>query len=487
MTLLKNHILNKRYRIVKLIGDGGMGQVYMVRECFSVRVYAIKVLYAHLVEKVEDKERFQREYNATACLSHPNIIRVYKSGQDRNYYFFVMDYLPGGTLKDKVKNNKILSVEETVCFLRPIADALDYAHTRDLVHRDVKPANILLDKNNKPVLTDFGIALVAEEPRLTKIGAAIGTSRYMSPEQAQCKIVDGRTDQYALGIIAFQLLTGRVPFDGETDLAILYKQVHETPPSACALVPRLPKEVGTALSRVLSKSANDRFTTCREFLNALAATVPHTATQDHDVSNDEVKHLSFMNNLFRWVRDQKKGIILTLAGIASSILLLWIGVIFVQKLLAMDMTSGQSKTQPAATAVAPAIGPILNALFLGCDTGIDVMHQMGEVTSAWILVQNSGEVTATNVHVTLSANDEEQQHPDKNNMIRNLPPGSQVSLKLTVDTKIATDTVVKLTVRSDEDVIVESQHQNCRQLSAQEKMDIQNAGWLGEVTPIQQK
>jgi serine/threonine-protein kinase len=162
-----------------------------------------------------------------------------------------------------------LKPAEALSILRPLADALDYAHGKGLVHRDVKPANVIFDERNQPVLTDFGIAKAAEDSRLTTTGASIGTPHYMAPEQIQGKEIDARTDQYALAIIAFELLTGSVPFDAATTTAVLYKQVNESPPSVTAFCPELPPGVQVALNRALSKSPVGRYGTCGEFVDAL--------------------------------------------------------------------------------------------------------------------------------------------------------------------------------------------------------------------------
>lgn len=258
-----------KYQIIEEIGRGGMGAVYKGYDPFLNRTVAIKLLAPHLVWETAFVERFMREARAVAQLRHPNIVDIHDVGQDGGNYYFVMGLLPGVSLKHLIAQRGRLSPAEALSILRPLADALDYAHGKGLVHRDVKPANVIFDERNQPVLTDFGIAKAAEDSRLTTTGASIGTPHYMSPEQVQGKDIDGRTDQYALAIIAFELLTGSVPFDATTTTAILYKQVNEPPPSVTAFCPELPPGIQVALGRALAKSPGGRYSTCGEFVDAM--------------------------------------------------------------------------------------------------------------------------------------------------------------------------------------------------------------------------
>ena len=262
-------VLQDRYRIDALLGKGGMGAVYQAFDLSLHRTIAVKLLAPHLVWESEFVARFMREARSAANLRHPNIIDVHDVGQDGDNYYFVMAYLPGGTLKHRLLNKKYLAPEEVVDILRPLASALDYAHRKGLVHRDVKTVNVLFDELDTPVLTDFGIVKAAQETKLTVTGASIGTPQYMAPEQVLGKAVDGRVDQYALGIVAFELLSGQVPFDGDTTATILHKQAYEAPPPIRSIVADLPTQVEGVISRVLAKSADDRYRTCEEFVSDL--------------------------------------------------------------------------------------------------------------------------------------------------------------------------------------------------------------------------
>ncbi len=258
-----------KYQLLQEIGRGGMGAVYKAYDPFLDRTVAIKLLAPHLVWEKDFVERFLREARAAARLRHPNIIEIHDVGQEGSNYYFVMAYMPGSSLKELTARQSRLPPAKALPILRQLADALDYIHAKGLVHRDVKPANIMFDERDQAVLMDFGIVKAAQESRLTATGSSIGTPHYMSPEQIQGQPVDARTDQYALGIIAFELLTGRVPFDADTTTAILYKHVNAPPPSATACCPDLPSAIETVLNRALSKSPDERYATCGDLAKAL--------------------------------------------------------------------------------------------------------------------------------------------------------------------------------------------------------------------------
>jgi Tol biopolymer transport system component len=258
-----------KYEIKAEIGRGGMGSVYLGYDPLLDRQVAVKVLAPHLVWDHEFVERFVREARAAARLKHPNVVTVFDVGQEGGWYYFVMEHLAGETLAARLQSQGALSAQEALSILRPLAAALDYAHHRGIVHRDVKPGNVILGPEGQVTLMDFGIARAAQEGRLTGTGTVVGTPEYMSPEQARGMTVDARTDQYSLGVVAYQMLSGQVPFQADSTLALMYKIVHEPPPPLSQYRPDLPAEAGATLEQALAKEPGARYACASAFVEAL--------------------------------------------------------------------------------------------------------------------------------------------------------------------------------------------------------------------------
>jgi len=246
------------YRVVEQIGRGGMATVYKAYQPSLARYVAIKVLPAFFAEQPGFGERFQQEAIAVAKLRHPNILQVFDYGTHEGVSYIVSEFVDGGTLAEQV--GKPLPIEYVVKVLGPIAGALDYAHTRDVLHRDIKPSNILLARDGTPVLSDFGLAkMIGSQAQLTASGATVGTPEYMAPEQGQGMELGPAADQYSLGIVAYELLAGRLPFLADTTIGLLYAQVHEPPTAIAELRPDCPPETATALMRMLEKDPARRW------------------------------------------------------------------------------------------------------------------------------------------------------------------------------------------------------------------------------------
>jgi serine/threonine-protein kinase len=266
-----------RYEIRRLLGKGGMAVVFLAQDLVLEREVAIKVLPPHMSHDAKLIPRFQQEAKTAAKLDHPNIIPIYRVESEAGLNYFVMKFVNGRPL-DQVLDDGPLPVPQARRVLREAALALGHAHQRKVVHRDVKPANIMLEADGRVVLTDFGISKAAQgSAHLTGTGAIIGTPHYMAPEQAKGLDVDGRADQYALAIVGHQLLTGKVPFDG-TAHSILYKQVFEPPPPVLEERPDTPKDLSRALERALSKEPGDRFPTMEDFAAAVSGERAATTT-----------------------------------------------------------------------------------------------------------------------------------------------------------------------------------------------------------------
>ncbi len=259
-----------RYRIVRFIGQGGFARVYLAVDESLDRQVALKVLLRSAAETPEFVKRFQREARVAARLDHPNIVKIYDVGFDEGLYYLAMAYVDGGSLQALLVNQRSLPVAKKIGILRQVARALDYAHRAKVVHRDVKPSNILLGKDGTAYLTDFGIAKAAWSTRVTMTGASLGTPEYMSPEQANGKKeVDYRTDLYSLGVIAYEMLSGRRPYEGENPLSVLYKIVHEQVPPPQKFNKDIPPAAEQVLLRALAKEPQDRFKSGEDMVRAL--------------------------------------------------------------------------------------------------------------------------------------------------------------------------------------------------------------------------
>jgi tRNA A-37 threonylcarbamoyl transferase component Bud32 len=267
-----NTALEGRYRILEQIGEGGMATVYLADDLKHERKVAVKVLKPELAAVV-GAERFLAEIKTTANLQHSHILPLYDSGQAESFLFFVMPYIEGETLRDRLEREKQLPVAQAVRIAGAVADALDYAHGRGIIHRDIKPGNILLQGDN-PFVADFGIALAvgaAGGSRLTETGISVGSPWYMSPEQATGdRQVGPPSDIYSLGAVLYEMLTGEPPFIGTTAQAILGKIIQGGPISAAESRPSVPANVDATVQKALEKLPADRFPSAREFAAALA-------------------------------------------------------------------------------------------------------------------------------------------------------------------------------------------------------------------------
>ncbi|MCD4752172.1 MAG: serine/threonine protein kinase [Anaerolineaceae bacterium] len=257
-----------RYQIVAQLGEGGMATVYKALDTRLERYVALKVITTNLQSSQQFLQRFEREAKALAKLSHPNIVDVHDYGEENGRPYLVMEFIDGGHLKSRMGSPH--AFQEAAKLLIPIASALGYAHQRDIIHRDVKPANILMQRNGTPMLSDFGIAKVLEtnQPQLTRVGVGIGTPEYMAPEQGQGNQIDHRADIYSLGLVFYELVTGRKPFQADTPMAIVWKQVTEPLPDPRKFVPSLPPAVVTVLQKALQKKPGDRYQSMKEFEKA---------------------------------------------------------------------------------------------------------------------------------------------------------------------------------------------------------------------------
>jgi serine/threonine-protein kinase len=260
------------YRITGVIGHGGMSVVYTAEHLSLGRVVALKVLSPPLASDDEFRERFVRESKLAAALEHPNIIPVYDAGEAEGLLYIAMRHVNGGDLGSLIKANAPLGLGQTIYFIEQVAGALDHAHRQGLVHRDVKPANILVETpSDRVYLTDFGVVKQTSTPGLTKTGYFLGTFAYAAPEQIERRPIDGRTDLYALGCVLHECLSGKPPFDAVTEASMLHAHLVEPPPRLTDVRPDLPHTIDDVIATALAKAKEDRYATCGELVKALRA------------------------------------------------------------------------------------------------------------------------------------------------------------------------------------------------------------------------
>jgi serine/threonine protein kinase len=270
-------VVDGRYRILRRLGAGGMADVWLAEDQHLQRQVALKVLHRHFAQDREFVARFQREAEAAAGLQHPNIVSVYDRGQVEGTYYIAMQYVQGPTLKQLIESG--LTPEQAVMLIRQVLEAARFAHRKGIVHRDLKPQNVIVDDEGKALVTDFGIAR-AGVSEITQTGSVMGTPHYLSPEQAQGYEVSSVSDLYSIGVLLYEALTGRVPFEGESAVAVAMKQVSQTPQRPSTLNPRVSPALDAVVMRALEKEPGQRFQSADAFIAALdqAMREPGTAS-----------------------------------------------------------------------------------------------------------------------------------------------------------------------------------------------------------------
>ena len=252
-------LLDNRYELLERIGDGGMAEVYRAHDKMLDRYVAIKILHPQFTNDESFVTRFRREAQSAAKLSHPNIVNIYDVGCCDGKYFIVMEYIKGETLKDKIKREAPLPINVTLNIVEEIADALACAHAKHLVHCDIKPHNILLTEDGHVKVADFGIARATSSATITYTGSVVGSVHYFSPEQAKGHTISPKSDIYSLGVVMYEMLTGKVPFDGETAVSIAIKQLQENPIPPHDLRPDIPSLVEAIVLKAMDKNPDNRF------------------------------------------------------------------------------------------------------------------------------------------------------------------------------------------------------------------------------------
>lgn len=332
--------LANRYKLIEKVGVGGMALVYKAEDLLLKRFVAVKILKEQFVEDDEFSRKFEMEAQSAAALSHPNIVNVYDVGSENNgegkIHFIVMEYINGRTLKDLIVEKTFLSNEDTVIYAVQIAQALEAAHKKGIIHRDIKPQNIMITDEDVVKVTDFGIARISTSATITYTQSILGTVHYISPEQAKGKFIDKRSDIYSLGIVMYEMLTGKVPFDAENSVGIALKHIQDRVIEPSALNPGVSEKLNNIIMKCLEKQPEDRYPSSNALIRDLMAknvsvsqdtqvtakAFNKKAIAGRDVVNDVAVYSTSPDNTEKHKAQKKFGLKSTVLPIALSLLLL---------------------------------------------------------------------------------------------------------------------------------------------------------------------
>jgi serine/threonine-protein kinase len=263
-------VLSGRYRLEAKLGSGGMSTVYLARDQTLDRQVAVKVMHREMSEQADQLERFRQEARSVAKFSHPNVVSVIDAGEDGGHPYIVFEYVEGETLKQRISRNGALDPQEAIAYAIEIARGLSVAHARNMVHRDIKPQNILIDAEGRAKLTDFGISRQLEQDGMTATGRVLGTTDYVAPEQAMGRKVDPRTDIYSLGVVLYEMLVGQVPFAADSQVGVAMKHVNEELPDVQRRRPDVSAAVALVVERSTAKDPGERYQQVSEMIDDLS-------------------------------------------------------------------------------------------------------------------------------------------------------------------------------------------------------------------------
>ncbi len=330
------------YKIISKLGSGGMAIVYKAHELSLNRIVALKVLSSHLSENNEFIKRFEREARAAAKLNHPNIIQIYAIGEEEGIHFFSMEYVKGKTLAEIIEKEKRLIYDKAIPIIIQTAEALSEAHKHGIVHRDMKPSNIMVNDNGTVKVTDFGIAYVSQETKLTKSGSIIGTPEYLSPEQCEAKTIDNRSDIYSLGVTIYELLSGKTPYKADTPVSMLMEIVKGNFPPLNEVNPDVPEFIQKIVEKMMQTKPEDRFNNANELIESLKKHI------EKSISTKDFEKEKHIERLYEPEKRKNRG--LRVAGILILILIIGAGTFFAlkyfkkEKNITIETTSAQESS-----------------------------------------------------------------------------------------------------------------------------------------------
>ena len=308
--IVKGQKINDRYQVIRSIGEGGMANVYLAYDTILDRNVAVKVLRGDLATDEKFVRRFQREAMSASALSHPNIVEMYDVGEDDGNYFIVMEYIDGKTLKNLIKKRGALTVAEVVDIMLQLTSAISCAHDSYIIHRDIKPQNVMILDDGRVKITDFGIAIASNASELTQTNSVMGSVHYLPPEQANGAGATAKSDIYSLGILMFELLTGKLPFKGENAVEIALKQMKEQIPSVCAMNPEIPQSIENVILKACAKNPKNRYANVKDMYNDIKTALDedriNETKQTYKFSEDDLDETKKIESLSEVKKNKKK-------------------------------------------------------------------------------------------------------------------------------------------------------------------------------------
>src|SRR3954451_18658136 len=322
-------VLSGRYRLEAKLGSGGMSTVYLARDSTLDRAVAVKVMHREMSEQADQLQRFRQEARAVAKLSHPNVVAVIDAGEDGGHPYIVFEYVEGETLKQRINRIGALDAQEALAYAIEIARGLSVAHSRKMVHRDIKPQNVLIDSEGRAKLTDFGISRQLEQDGMTATGRVLGTTDYVAPEQAMGHPVDQRSDVYSLGVVLYEMLVGQVPFSADSQVGVAMKHVNEDLPDVQQRRPELSAAAAMTVERATAKDPADRYQSVGELIDDLSTALEVEAARAGSTTGEATSVLEAvppeerkLSSGGRWSRVAVLLILLAAAGVLAVVLLI---------------------------------------------------------------------------------------------------------------------------------------------------------------------
>ena len=295
--ITRGQLISERYEIIRAVGEGGMANVYLALDTILNRKVAVKILRGDLAEDEKFVRRFQREAISASSLNDPNIVEVYDVGEDNGKYFIVMEYVEGKTLKQLIKKRGSLTLPEVIDIMLQLTSAVAHAHESYIIHRDIKPQNVIILEDGRVKIMDFGIAVALNAGELTQTNSVMGTVYYIPPEQANGGKADIKSDIYSLGILMYELVTGHVPFKGDNPVEVAIKHMNEELPSICEYDPDMPQSIENIILKAAAKNPQNRYSSAKEMHEDLKTALNKELTYKRDLLWSALNVINYMTEM----------------------------------------------------------------------------------------------------------------------------------------------------------------------------------------------